>query len=109
MVDERTPEEIAEEKRIASAKKRLKTAIRRTKKDRTTDAGRACVDAAAQLLELGDLVEARQFLKLSLAMDKQTDDVRLKKALDKLEKKSETADSFRSARKGSKPKLKAVD
>ncbi len=106
---EKTPEELAEEKRVESVKRRLKTAIRKTKGDRTTESGRACVDAALRLLELGDMGEARQFLKLSLSMDKQTNDIRLKEALDQLEAKKATAKEFSKVRRGAKPKLSAVE
>jgi hypothetical protein len=86
-------------------KANLRESIGKIAGDRTTDGGRACIEAAMHLVDLGDLTEARQWVSLSFAADKTLADVKLHKALKKIEGKGKSADAFKRARKGSNLKV----
>lgn len=91
----------AAEKR-AKAEAELRKAIGKAKTERTTATGKACIEAAQKLVDLGELVEARHWVKLSIDADKASADVKLQKALDKIEAKGANGDKFDRVRRGSK-------
>jgi len=92
------------EKARAVAQAKLREAVAKIAAERTTESGKACVAAAERLIDMGELVEARHWVSLSLTADKAKADVKLHKALEKLEKKGENEDRFEAARRGSKKK-----
>ena len=46
--------------------KEHRTLVRQLLNERTTESGRACIEAAAYCLDIGELAEARQWIKLAL-------------------------------------------
>jgi len=91
----------AETKRI-NARKKLRAQIGKIAAERTTESGKACIAAAQQLVEMDELVEARHWVSLSLTADKVKTDVKIGKALEKLDQKGKNEAKFRAARRGSK-------
>lgn len=91
-------EKVKRDKAVAE----LRSAIGKALAERTTDTGKACIEAAQTLVDLGELVEARHWLKLGIDADKAAADVKLQKALEKIEAKGAKGSAFDRTRKGSK-------
>ena len=99
--DEEATAAAAAEKR-AKAEAELREAIAKIADERTTVSGKACVEAAQKLVDMGELVEARHWVTLSLTADKAKADVKLHRALKKLDEKGTKGKKFAAARRGAK-------
>ncbi len=66
--------------------KEHRTLVRQLLNERTTESGRACIEAAAYCLDIGELAEARQWIKLALDADKAHADIRIHRALEEFER-----------------------
>ncbi len=86
----------------AEERAKLRAEVARIAQERTTESGKACVAAAERLIDMGELVEARHWISLSLTADKVKTDVKIGKALEKLDQKGKNEAKFRAARRGSK-------
>lgn len=84
------------------AKRELLEAIGKIAGERTTESGKACVEAAQKLVAMDELVEARHWVSLALSADKAKADVKLHKALEKLEQRGAKEGAFKKTRRGSK-------
>lgn len=92
----------AEEKALEAKKEALKAEIAKIAEERTTESGKACIQAAMKCVDLELFVEARHWVSLSLTADKTKADVKLHKALKALEEKGKKGDRARTLRRGAK-------
>ncbi len=95
-------EKDAEKEHRTEVLAQMREQVRRLLGERTTESGRACIEAAAYCLDIGELAEARQWIKLALDADKAHADIRIHRALEEFEKKKDKSNKLKKARRGSK-------